>query len=134
MGAIYKDAQREGSFTRKKKILTFQYNRSVVSKHIWLELYVNLSHPYFEKRSPDCQSSIRAGSNITVQNQSVSERMTIRRLDGRVERPTKKIAFLKFVGPVFDTGFILEYDLEDGRRAYLDKFDKYFSKSICSLL
>ena len=52
--------------------------------------------------------------------------MTIRKLDGRVERPTKKIAFLKLVGPVFDTGFILEYDLEDGRRAYLDKFDKYF--------
>ena len=46
----------------------------------------------------------------------------------------KQVAFLEFDGLVFDACFILEYELEDGRRAYLDKFDKYFYNSICNLL
>jgi hypothetical protein len=44
------------------------------------------------------------------------------------------IAFLEFVGLVFDTGFVLENELEDGRRASRDKIDKYFYEIIWGLL
>jgi hypothetical protein len=37
-----------------------------------------------------------------------------------------KVAFLEFVGLVFDTGVIPEDELEDGLRAGLDKIDRYF--------
>jgi hypothetical protein len=45
-----------------------------------------------------------------------------------------KVASLEFAGLVFGTSFILEDNLEDGRRTSLDKVDKYFYKTISSLL
>jgi hypothetical protein len=83
----------------------FQSNDCVVSRLIWLELDLNPNHAYFEKRSLDCQRSTGLGSNVSV------------------EVPVKKVVFLEFVGLVFDTGFILKDDLEDGRRTSLDKID-----------
>ena len=35
-----------------------------------------------------------------------------------------KVALLEFMGLVFDTGMILEDELEDGRRTLLDKIDR----------
>jgi hypothetical protein len=55
-------------------------------------------------------------------------------VDRRVEVPMNKVAFLEFVGLVFDTGIILEDELEDGRRTSLDKIDRYFYETISSLL
>ena len=57
--------------------ITFQSNGSVVSKLIWIELKINLSHAYFEKRSLDGQCSTRVSPDVTVRNLSVSERMGI---------------------------------------------------------
>ena len=48
-----------------------------------------------------------------------------------VEVRMNNVAMLEFVGLVFDTGIILEDELEDGRRTSLDK--KYFYESISSL-
>ena len=47
---------------------TFQFNRSVVSKLIWLEFNLNLSHACFEKCSLCCQCGTGVNSNITVRN------------------------------------------------------------------
>jgi hypothetical protein len=44
-------------------------------------------------------------------------------MDERVEVPMNMIAFLEFAGLVFDTGTILEDELEDGCRTSLDKID-----------
>jgi hypothetical protein len=52
---------------------TFQPNNTVVSELLWLELELNLSHAYFEKRSLDRQRCPCVGSNVTVLNESVSE-------------------------------------------------------------
>jgi hypothetical protein len=51
-------------------------------------------------------------------------------VDRRVEVPMNKVAFLEFAGLVFDTCFILEDKLEDGRRTSLDKVDKYFYEAM----
>ncbi len=45
-----------------------------------------------------------------------------------------KGAILEFVGLVFDTGVVLENELEVGRRTSLDKIDKYLYATISSLL
>jgi hypothetical protein len=49
----------------EEKTLAFQFNSTVVSQLIWLELNLNLSHAYFEKRSLDCQCSTGVASNVT---------------------------------------------------------------------
>jgi hypothetical protein len=116
------------------KISTFQFNRTVVSKLIWHQLDLNLSHAHFEKRSLDCQSSTGVGSNVTVRNQSVYENGSYHTVDKRVEVPMNTIAFLEFVGLVFDTDLVLENELEDGRRTSLDKIDKYFYENVWGLL
>jgi hypothetical protein len=54
-------------------------------------------------------------------------------VDERVDVPVNKNVFLEFAGLVFDTGFILEDELEDGRRASLDKMDRYFCATILSV-
>ena len=54
--------------------------------------------------------------------------------DERVEVPMNKVTILEFAGLVFDTGFVFEDKLEDGRWASLDKFDKYVCETISSLL
>ena len=45
-----------------------------------------------------------------------------------------RIVVLEFAGFVFDTGVILENELEVGRRTYLDKYDKYLYETVSSLL
>ena len=70
---ICEDSQREAPSTRETKIITFQYNSTVVSKLIWLEVELNLSDGYSEKRSLDCQRSTGVDSNVTVRNPSVYE-------------------------------------------------------------
>ena len=45
-----------------------------------------------------------------------------------------KVALLEFAGLVFGTSIILDDKLEDGRRTSLDKIDRYFYKTISSLL
>ena len=45
-----------------------------------------------------------------------------------------KVALLEFVGFMFDSGIILEDELEVGCRTSLDKIDKYFYETISSLL
>lgn len=42
----------------------------------------------------------------------------------------KKVVFLEFLGPVFNTGSIFEDDLEDGCRTSLDKMDRNFYATI----
>ena len=54
--------------------------------------------------------------------------------DERVEVPLNKVALLEFAGLVFDTCFVLEDELEVGCRTSLDKTDKYFYKTISTLL
>lgn len=46
----------------------------------------------------------------------------------------KQVAFLEFGGLVFDTGFILEDELKDGRRTFLNKIDIYFYETIRGLV
>ena len=43
-----------------------------------------------------------------------------------IEVPVKKVALLEFVGLVFDTGIILEDELEVRGPTPLDKMDRYF--------
>ena len=45
-----------------------------------------------------------------------------------------KVALLEFVGLVFDTGIILEDELDGRRRTPLDKIDRYFYENISNLL
>ena len=52
----------------KTTALTLESNGSVVSKLIWLELKLNLSHAYFEKSLLDCQCSTAVDSKVTVQD------------------------------------------------------------------
>jgi hypothetical protein len=61
------------AFYSETKTPTFQFNSTVVSKLICIELELNLSHAYFEHRSLDCQCSTGVGSNVTVRNRLVSE-------------------------------------------------------------
>ena len=44
------------------------------------------------------------------------------------------VVLLESVGLAYDAGIVLQDELEDGLRTSLDKFDKYFYESICSLL
>jgi hypothetical protein len=60
-----------------------------------------------------------------------SPRRSTPQVDRHVKIPKDKVAFLELVGLVFDTGIILEDELEDGRRTPLDKIDRYFYESIC---
>jgi hypothetical protein len=46
-----------------------------------------------------------------------------RKVDERVEVPKNKVSVTEFAGLVFDICFILEDELEDGRRTSLDKID-----------
>ena len=55
------------------------------------------------------------------------------KIDRHVEVQMNKVAMLEFIGLVFDTGIILDDELEDGRRTSLDKIDKYFYETISSL-
>jgi hypothetical protein len=132
MVAICVNAQHEGHFL-ETKISTFQFNRTVVSKRIWHQLDLNLSHAHFEKRSLDCQSSTGVDPNVTVRNQSVYENGSYHTVDERVEVPMNTIDVLEFVGLVFDTDFVLENELEDRRRTCLDKIDKYFYENILEI-
>jgi hypothetical protein len=45
-----------------------------------------------------------------------------------------KVTLLEFMGLVFDTGMILEDQLEDGRRTSVDKIDRYFWETMSNLL
>ena len=51
-------------------------------------------------------------------------------VDRHVKVPKDEIAFLEFVGFVFDTGIILEDELKIGLRASLHKIDRYFYETI----
>ena len=51
-------------------------------------------------------------------------------MDEHVEVPVNENVFLEFAGLVFDTGVILEDELEDGRWTSVDKIDKYFYETI----
>ena len=55
-------------------------------------------------------------------------------MDRRVDVPMKRVAFFEFAGLVFDSGMILEDELEGGRRTPLDKIDRDFYDIISSLL
>lgn len=55
-------------------------------------------------------------------------------VDRRVEGPINQIAFLEFLGLAFDTGMILEDEFKVGRRTSLNKIDKYFYRTMSSLL
>ena len=55
-------------------------------------------------------------------------------MDRRVEAPTNKVAFLEFVGLVFDAAIVLQDELEDGCRTSLDKIDRYFYETISRML
>ena len=51
-------------------------------------------------------------------------------VDIHVKVPDDKVAFLEFVGLVFDTSIILEDKLEIGLRTSLHKIDRYFYETI----
>ena len=55
-------------------------------------------------------------------------------VDKHVNIPDDKVAFLEFVGLVFDTANILEDDLKVGLRTSLHKVDRYFYEIISCLL
>ena len=40
------------------------------------------------------------------------------------------VVFLELVGLAYDSGIVLQDELEDGLRTSLDKFDKYFYETI----
>ena len=112
------------------KTSTFQFNRTVVSKLSWLEHELNLSHAYFEKRPLDCQCGTGVGSNVTIHNQSVSEKDDNEpKVNERVEIPMNEVAFLEFARLQFDACFVLEDELKVGPRTSLDKIDSYIYKT-----
>ena len=115
------------------KTSTFQFNRTVVSKLSelsWLEHELNLSYAYFEKRPLDCQCGTGVGSNVTIHNQSVSEKDDTKpKVNERVEIPMNGVAFLEFARLQFDTCFVLEDELKVGPRTSLDKIDSYIYKT-----
>ena len=51
-------------------------------------------------------------------------------MDRHVKVPDDKVAFLEFVGLVFDTDTILEDKLEVGLWTSLHKMDRYFYENI----
>ena len=51
-------------------------------------------------------------------------------MDRHVKVPDDKVALLEFVGLVFDTGTILEDELEVGLWTSLHKMDRYFYETI----
>ena len=51
-------------------------------------------------------------------------------VDRHVKFPDDKVALLEFVGLVFDTGTILEDELEVGLWTSLHKMDRYFYETI----
>jgi hypothetical protein len=58
-------------------------------------------------------------------------------VDRHVKVPKDKVTFLEFVGLVFDTDVvlgILEDKLEIGLRTCLNKIDRYFYKTILSIV
>ena len=55
-------------------------------------------------------------------------------MDRRVDVPMNNVAFLEFVGLVFDSSIILEDELEDVRRTSLGKINKYFYETKSRLL
>ena len=60
--------------------------------------------------------------------------MRYNKVDGHVDAPMNTLTFLDLVGLVYDAGFVLQHELKVGRRASLDKFNKYFYESISGLL
>ena len=56
--------------------------------------------------------------------------MTTLQVDRHVKVPDDKVALLEFVGLVFDTGTILEDELEVGLWTSLHKMDRYFYETI----
>jgi len=89
----------------------FQFNSPAVSKLIWLELDQDLGNDYYvEKRlALDGQCSVGVGPNVCV------------------DVPVNKVTFREFVRLVFDTGTILQNELEVRHGTSLDKIDRYFS-------
>ena len=59
--------------------------------------------------------------------------MITQQVDRRVKVPKDKVAFLEFVGLVFDT-IILENKLEVVLRMSIHKIDRYFYETISCLL
>ena len=57
----------------------------------------------------------------------------ITQVDRHVKVPKDKVAFLEFVGLVFDTGIILEDKLEVGLWTPLHKINRYFYETISCL-
>ena len=55
-------------------------------------------------------------------------------VDRHVNAPKDKVAFLEFVGLVFDTSIILEDKLEVGLRTSLHKIYRYFYQTISCLI
>ena len=55
-------------------------------------------------------------------------------MDIQVEVPMNRVAWLEFAGLVFDTGIILEDELEGVRRTSLDKIHRYFYEALLTLL
>lgn len=55
-------------------------------------------------------------------------------VDEQVNVPANRNVFLEFDGLVCDTSVILENELEVEPRTSLDKFDKYFCRTISSPL
>ena len=52
--------------------------------------------------------------------------MVTPQVDRHVKAPDDKVAFLEFLGPVFDTSIIFEDKLEVGLQTSLHKRDRYF--------
>ena len=113
---------------------TFQTDSPVICKLIWVELDQNLSNAYIEKRSLDGQFGTGVIPNIAVRNRSKSEDDNRRCLDRHVETPINRDTFFEFSGLVFDTVAVLEYELEVGRRAFLDKIDRDIYEKTLSIL
>jgi hypothetical protein len=120
---ICENVQRKGHVSEGDTI-TFETDSPVISKLIWLELDENLGDAYVEKRPLDGQLGTGLVPNIAARNRSISEHYTRRYVDRHVEIPINRDTFFEFVGLVFDTGTVLENELEVGRRAFLDKIDR----------
>ena len=63
-----------------------------------------------------------------------STRIITAQMDKHVNGPDDEVAFLEFIGLVFDTSIILEDKLEVGLRTFLHKIDRYFYETISCLL
>jgi hypothetical protein len=72
--------------------------------------------------------------NVTARNISIAEHDGRYYVDRHVEIPINRDTFFEFVRLVFDTGAVVENELEVRHRAFLDKFDRDICANIFSLL